>query len=127
MPMNWTTKKPCASCPYRKDAPLGFWDKSHFDKLSADDADPLNGAIYQCHGTRKRPEGTDVCAGWLLDQKRRNIPSIQLRLALFRSKQACDLLEAVDPGELELYGSIDEMVDANNLVYSVQARLQEEE
>jgi hypothetical protein len=55
-------KRPCKSCPYRKDVPSGVWAPHEYDKLPAYDGltalqDPR---AFQCHlGNEK------VCAGWL--------------------------------------------------------------
>ena len=113
--MRWETTEPCASCPYRTDAKLEFWHPGEFVNLQEQDANEYGGAIFGCHGTRKLPEGPSVCAGWLLDQKRRNIPSIQLRLCLMVSEEARDCLEEVNDGGHDLYDSIEEMCEANNI------------
>lgn len=110
--MKWTTPQPCASCPYRRDAELAKWSAEEFKRLLEHDADPLRGAVYGCHGTAKLPE-PDVCAGWLLDQKRRSAPAIQLRLELHRNPEARAHYERVTDGGHALYDSIEEMVETN--------------
>lgn len=110
--MKWNTREPCGSCPYRKDAPLRLWHPSEFDNLLEQDADPIQGRAFGCHATIKN-DSTSVCAGWLLDQKRRGLPSIRLRMALMQSEDAQRCLEKVSDGGYELYGSIEEMVAAN--------------
>lgn len=117
--MKFDTRTPCGSCPYRIDAPLGLWDEQHFRDLERNDADEIFGAIYGCHATRKRGEPS-VCAGWLLDQIRRGIPSIQMRLALARDRRL-DLEELSDGGHV-LYDSIADMVAANDRVYALQRK-----
>ncbi len=109
--MKWDTKEPCQSCPYRTDARLQYWDKAEFKNLLRSDADPIQGAVFGCHQTRKLNEPS-VCGGWLLDQKNRGVPSIQLRPSLIRNKEAVHCLENVS-SKVELYGSIEEMVLAN--------------
>ena len=89
--MRWDTREPCESCPYRKDAPIKKWDRAEFEDLLAHDANELGGAVYGCHGTKKRVEGPSVCAGWLLDQQRRDFPSIQLRLLLMSNAAAAEI------------------------------------
>jgi hypothetical protein len=82
-PLN-TPKSPCKSCPYRKDAPLGHWDKEHFLSVINSNNDPLNGCMFACHNHVKMdPKERGLCAGWLLDQKKHGVPSIRLRLAMF--------------------------------------------
>ena len=108
--MKWSTRTPCKSCPYRRDAPLGFWAWDEFVNLEFQDSDPVNGHTFGCHGTKSDP---DVCAGWLLDQKRRGLPSIQLRLHLMTNEEARECLEQVNDGGHVLYDSIAEMIEAN--------------
>jgi len=111
--MHWDTREPCAKCPYRKDAPIGLWDPEEFLNLVRNDADPIEGRVFGCHGTAKKPEGPSICGGWLLDQKRRGLPSIQLRLDLISSNKAYECLEQITDGGHALYKSIDEMCLAN--------------
>jgi hypothetical protein len=110
LPVKWTTETPCESCPYRRDAKLARWDRSEFKRLLAQDKDPM-GAMFACHGSARTEHA--VCAGWLLDQKRRDLPSIQLRLALTFKAEARRLLEVVTDKGHALYDSIKEMCDAN--------------
>lgn len=112
--MIWDQDKPCATCPYRRDAKLALWSEEEFIKLRQQDADPLTGAVYGCHSSAVKPaEERRPCAGWLLDQKRRGLPAIQLRLALIRNEAARALMDRLDPGGVELYDSIEEMHEAN--------------
>lgn len=110
--MKWDTREPCQSCPYRKDARLKFWDEVEFATLLSNDADEFGGAVYGCHQTRKLPEPS-VCGGWLLDQQRRGVPSIQLRLALIHNEGAGQCLSEISDGGHKLYASIKAMVRAN--------------
>lgn len=113
--MRFTTAVPCRSCPYRRDVPVGTWHRAEFENLLAQDADGLGGHLFGCHATRKLPE-QDVCAGWLLDQRRRGVPSIQLRLALVGSHEARALLQVASPPPgVELYPSIAAMCRANGV------------
>lgn len=110
--MKFDTPKPCTSCPYRRDAELGFWHPSEFQKLLEQDADELNGNLFACHGTRKLEEQS-ICAGWFLDQQRRGYPSIRLRLVLAKNKEALKYEKQVNADGLVLYDSIKEMCLAN--------------
>ena len=110
--MKWDTREPCQSCPYRKDVRTQYWAKEEYEGLLKADAEPVMGAVFGCHQTRKH-EKPSICGGWLLDQKNRGLPSIQLRLSLIRNKEAVDCLDQVSDGGHELYGSIAEMVEAN--------------
>jgi hypothetical protein len=113
--MGWATRTPCGSCPYRKDAPIALWHREEYESVfrSETTTDPLDGTIYGCHATlRKEPQ---VCAGWLLDQQRRGVPSIRLRLALMRNDAAVAALEAVNDGGHQMYDSALEMCAANGV------------
>lgn len=101
---------PCPSCPYRRDARPEFWHPTEFVRLLANDANSLEGGIYHCHQGRKLPP-----EGWLLDQKKRGLPSIKLRLLLLTNPESCELLETVHDGGLSLYDSIEEMCEANGV------------
>lgn len=109
----WDARKPCGDCPYRKDAPLKLWHREEFEKLLASENTQF-GSIYGCH--KQNGQG---CVGWLLDQLRRNCPSISLRLAAIRddapgrSLVAC-MKEATDGGH-KLFPSIEAMCRANGV------------
>ena len=114
--MKLDTKKPCASCPYRKDVPVQTWHRSEFENILAEDADDLGGATYGCHKYRFRPaEEQTFCAGWLLDQKQRRYPSIQLRLFLVTNGITADQLDEITDGGHDLYRSIKAMCLANGV------------
>lgn len=59
-------KRPCSTCPYRRDVPSGIWDRTEYEKLSAFDGDVpdqlANGAtrLFHCH----QRDG-NLCAGWV--------------------------------------------------------------
>jgi Family of unknown function (DUF6283) len=120
--MKWNTREPCKSCPYRRDSRTAFWDKIEFETLLKNDRDPMLGAVYGCHETRKHPIPA-ICAGWLLDQKSRGLPSIQLRIQLIKfGDEAGECLEQVSSGGHALYDSVEEMIEANfpELLYDAE-------
>jgi len=98
--------QPCNSCPYRKDAPLGLWDKSEFDKLLEEDKKQF-GATYRCH----KNDGS-CCKGWLINQDKRNQPNINLRLMLLKSGVKRDYLDKLK-SNTEMFETIEEMVKTN--------------
>lgn len=55
-------KRPCGSCPYRKDVPSGVWDPHEYEKLVEYDLQtpfqPV--ARFDCH----QRDG-NLCAGWV--------------------------------------------------------------
>lgn len=113
--MNFDRRSPCTSCPYRKDAPLHLWDLAEFESLLANDRNEMTGAVYQCHEGRKQPdEERRPCMGWMLDQKRRNVPSIQLRMLLMRNAEACAAFNEAHAGA-KLFASIAAMCRANGV------------
>lgn len=119
--MKWDIREPCKSCPYRKDAKLGFWSAQEFFNLEVNDArDDPSSPIYACHGTVRLPEPT-VCAGWLMDQRKRRTDNMQLRITIATNEDALACYLEVDC-DAEMFDSIQEMVQANH-----RALLAEEE
>ena len=123
--MQFEQRTPCVSCPYRKDVRLGFWEASHFVKLLEDDRDPVKGALYLCHEGGKKPrEAQGFCIGWLLQQRKKRIPSITLRLLLMKDDNgsAWAQLDEATSGGAELYPSLEEMCTANLRAIASMAR-----
>lgn len=58
-------RRPCPSCPYRRDVPSGIWSAEEYDNLPKYDGDvpdqAMAGAfgVFRCHSLRDR-----ICAGW---------------------------------------------------------------
>lgn len=65
------------------------------------------GTVYGCH----KKDG-HICRGFLIDQDRRNLPSIQLRMSLSKYKVTREYLDNLSTKN-ELYDSIQEMASAN--------------
>lgn len=107
--MNYSRKSPCNDCPYRKDAPLQKWDKEEFKKLLANETtnDPLGCTVYGCH----KNDG-HVCVGWLMDQDKRNHPSIKLRISLSQNNVTRQYLDGLKC-KSKTYNSVKEMIKAN--------------
>lgn len=59
-------KKPCASCPYRRDVPSGIWAANEYEKLPLYDGGTIDQlmqggtALFFCHQNDGR-----LCAGWV--------------------------------------------------------------
>ncbi len=102
----FSCKSPCGNCPYRKDAPLRLWDKSEFARLLETENDAM-GAIYRCH-----KNNGSVCVGWLIDQDKRNHPSIMLRMALMKNNITRKYLDSLK-SEFKMFRSVKAMVRAN--------------
>lgn len=99
-------KQPCNNCPYRLDAPTAYWSIEEFKQLLASE-DLQLGSVYGCH----KKDG-HVCVGWLMDQDKRNFPSIMLRISLSKNNVTREYLDSLSciGG---LYESVDEMCEAN--------------
>lgn len=109
-------QQPCSTCPYRMDSPRKLWHKSEFERLLESEADTLGSSVYACHKqARLHAKTRGVCAGWLLDQKRRNIPSIKLRIALAMDESLVQALDKVHSGGLKLFGTFKQMCRANGV------------
>ena len=112
--MKYEREKPCATCPYRREARLALWSESEFLRLLKHDADPVEGLQFACHHDRTKPhEDRSACVGWLLDQKRRHIPSLQLRMRLGYNEEAREHFTRINEDGLDLYSSVEEMYRAN--------------
>lgn len=106
-----TPKTPCATCPFRTDAPVGMWHPDEYQKLIDAESDYM-GIIFSCHKHR-RAKKRGMCAGWLLDQKARNVPSIALRLKLTTDKEALQAYKDVSAKGVSLYSSVFAMARIN--------------
>tara|TARA_R110000772_G_scaffold35637_4_gene85805 strand:+ start:21739 stop:22104 length:366 start_codon:yes stop_codon:yes gene_type:complete len=97
---------PCGSCPYRKDSKLATWDKTEFEKLLEFDKDYI-GKTYKCH----KNDGS-CCKGWLMNQDKRSLPSIALRIMLSKEEVSFEYLDSLNC-ESEMFETIEEMAEAN--------------
>ena len=110
---------PCASCPYRRDAKLGFWDAREFVRLLETERD-LMGSVYGCHQDNKKAQDVRACAGWLLDQRARNVPSLRLRRML-RNEAEAVRFEQVHDGGHKLFPTLEAMCRANLRAIAIMA------
>lgn len=99
-------REPCAKCPHRKDAPLGLWHPDHFTELLDNDTRDF-GPAYGCHN-----QNGNLCIGWVLDQRKRHLPCLTLRIAMFEEGVAKQVEEAHDGGHA-MFESIAAMAVAN--------------
>jgi hypothetical protein len=58
-------RRPCGTCPYRRDVPSGVWAASEYEKLRAYDWPTMEQppAVFLCH-QQNRDTADRVCAGW---------------------------------------------------------------
>lgn len=107
--------RPCENCPYRKDAPRKLWAKEEFRDLLESEASTL-GTLYACHKFKGMPSNQrGLCAGWLLDQKKRGIPSIRLRVMMIHNPDVVAAYDKVADGGKAMFASVEAMCRANGV------------
>lgn len=99
-------KTPCANCPYRKDAPLAHWSVDEFIDLQNSENDYM-GKVYGCH-----KKNGSTCIGWLMNQDKRNMPSIALRISLIKNNVKRKYLDSLYC-KSEMFETVKEMINAN--------------
>ncbi|MFD5126880.1 DUF6283 family protein [Streptomyces olindensis] len=59
-------RRPCESCPYRRDVPAGIWSSEEYAKLRRYDADTPDQptGLFQCHQADAGSAVRRVCGGW---------------------------------------------------------------
>lgn len=73
-------RRPCSSCPYRRDVPSGLWDAAEYDKLPGYDggvAEQVSAgafALFFCH----QHDG-NLCAGWVGCHDMANTLAVRIR------------------------------------------------
>lgn len=97
---------PCKDCPYRKDAPLKLWQKFEFVKLMKDDKEQF-ARIYYCH-----KNNGNVCVGYLMNQDKRRLPNLNLRMILSKYNITTKQLDALKC-KVPMYDTIEEMCEKN--------------
>jgi hypothetical protein len=105
--MNTPKRAPCADCPWRKDAPKGYWHPSHFLSVwfsCQDDGQSL----MLCHQSKKQKRKI-ICAGYALIV---GYKSIGLRMANLDGKYDPNDYDACG---IPLHGSFDEMMKAQGI------------
>ena len=74
------------------------------------------GTVFGCHQERKLPLAEHrPCIGWAIDQKRRNTPSIALRLMLIQNHEAARWYAKLDDKAKGLFRSVIAMCRANGV------------
>lgn len=97
--------KPCADCPWRRDAPIGHFPAEAFRRLAASAYD-MNETLFQCHST---DDGRPLtCAGFL---ERGADHNLTVRMAYLRGN--LDLRDR--SGGQTLYDDFVEMAIANEV------------
>lgn len=78
---------PSANCPYRIDAPVEHWHIDEFKKVLAAENSTL-GSLFMCH-----KQNGSACIGWLMDQDKRDHPSIALRIKMIKENVTREYLD----------------------------------
>lgn len=109
-----TTKlrRPCENCPWRVDAPRGYWDPQHFvDIFRNCQDDGLN--IMLCHksGALPKEQRPDVpCQGWI---RVMGFSAIGVRILVMRNQVSMEEVE--DTAGPKLFATFVKMLRANNI------------
>jgi hypothetical protein len=72
--------------------------------------------LFACHKDKQKPSAAQgLCVGWMLDQRRRDVQSIALRLALACGEDRDALFRQFEEmtGDDECYQSVEELVRLN--------------
>jgi hypothetical protein len=105
-------RRPCANCPWRVDAPRGYWDPQHFiDIWRTCQDDGTN--IMLCHksGTLSAEDRKDIpCQGWI---RVMGFDAIGVRLLVMRG--AVTFEEVEDKKGPKLFNSFTAMMRANKI------------
>jgi hypothetical protein len=91
-------RKPCSNCPWRRDAPPGYWDPDHFRSIWVNCQDDGT-HLMLCHKSGARPPAAPqiVCQGWIRVMKQ---DAIGVRLALVRDLVTIEEVEDTDGPDL---------------------------
>lgn len=105
-------RKPCDNCPWRVDAPRGYWDPQHFIDIATNCRDDgLH--VMLCHKANALPEERRhelPCQGWA---RVMGTTAIGVRIALMRGTLAVE--EVADRGAPELFPTFGAMLRANHI------------
>lgn len=113
-------RRPCANCPWRIDAPRGYWDPQHFTAIWQNCQD--DGAnIMLCHKANNLPEEERPrvpCQGWI---RVMGFHAIGVRLLALRHQVSPD--EITDRGGPPLFPSFTAMLLANKIPLPQRSRV----
>ncbi len=116
-----TTKlrRPCENCPWRVDAPRGYWDPQHFVDIWRNcQDDGLN--VMLCHKSNAVPvaeRGDIPCQGWI---RVMGFDAIGVRLLVMGGKATFEEVE--DKAGPELFPTFAAMMKANKIPLPKRSR-----
>ena len=112
-------RRACANCPWRVDAPRGYWDPQHFvDIWKNCQDDGLN--IMLCHKSNALPQEQrpDVpCQGWI---RVMGFDAIGVRILVMRGQATVEEVE--DKAGPELFPTFAKMMRANKVAMPRRSR-----
>lgn len=104
-------RKPCKTCPWRRDSKPGHWDPEHFREIwvGCQDDGPN---LMLCHkaGVPTSTSPKIVCQGWVRVLK---FDAIGVRIAVMQDLVTEEEMNDVDGPDL--FASFREMLDANGV------------
>lgn len=100
-------RRPCANCPWRKDAPRGHWHPDHFTSIWRNCQDDGT-HVMACHKTPSGSAEVIPCQGWV---RAIGFDSIGLRILVMTGKVSME--EVDDKDGPELFPSFLAMMRAN--------------
>ena len=112
-------RRPCENCPWRIDAPRGYWDPQHFKDIWRNcQDDGLN--IMLCHKSNALPkeQRPDVpCQGWI---RVTGFDAIGVRILVMRDQATMEEVE--DKAGPELFPTFAAMMRANKIPLAKRSR-----
>ena len=72
-------RRPCATCPYRRDVPSGIWSPAEYRKLPEYDGEMARQSckVFLCH------QGTGpLCAGWVATHGPENLLAVRIGISI---------------------------------------------
>ena len=102
-------RKPCANCPWRRDAEPGYWHPDHFRDIWRTCQDDGH-SLMLCHKSSKDVDEPLVCQGWIRVLK---TDAVGVRIALIQGRVTAEEMDDLDTADL--YASFDEMMAANGI------------
>ena len=105
-------RRPCNSCPWRKDVPIAYWHPNHFTSIYTQCQDD-GMHVMLCHGANRLPEGERsklICQGWV---RVVGFDSVGVRIACINGNVT--LAEVNDTEGPELFDSFESMMEANGV------------
>lgn len=106
--------RPCATCPWLRSAPLGYWHPAHLVAIAYAMSTDMPTGSMGCHewnGTHpgRAPKDSPVCGGWA--RVARNTPGVRLRVVFGAVPEA----ETHDTDGLDLYPDVESMLRWNGI------------